>query len=289
MDDGSSIEDRAQMITQYPRYRYILKEHPTAASTSASSTALEELARRGVPLEGMRVTTVTATRGHASSLNILLDQVRSRYFLYLEDDWRLMPVPVLHAGLATAVDALTDTIDEAFADVELQMRQRQRQHPFRAILLAALQILQDNNRSSGDDDCDIFNSKINDKKYNKNNSSSGSTDRRDSCRGRGRGRGRGRERVHQVLFNEQSTRACAEGAGLCDYDTIGRGGWRRRAAVSGRVDDTLGLLLKLKREVRLLGRQNGSTSGDARFYCPTLIAEGSSSFLPYQDGSYNDP
>lgn len=40
-----------------------------------------------------------------------------------------------------------------------------------------------------------------------------------------------REQIHQVLFNEQASRPCAEGIKGCNLDLIGRGGWARTASV----------------------------------------------------------
>ena len=39
-----------------------------------------------------------------------------------------------------------------------------------------------------------------------------------------------RESLHQVLFNEQSTRACAEGSDQCNVSTLGHGGWPRTSS-----------------------------------------------------------
>ena len=51
-----------------------------------------------------KVTVVRAVKGHASSMNVLVSLVSSPYLLYLEDDWRLLSVPVLHTSLAKIVE-----------------------------------------------------------------------------------------------------------------------------------------------------------------------------------------
>jgi hypothetical protein len=37
----------------------------------------------------------------------------------------------------------------------------------------------------------------------------------------------GLEPIHQILFNEQASRPCAVADKTCDYNIIGRGGWKR--------------------------------------------------------------
>lgn len=55
VDDNSSIEDRTKMMIQYPFIRWIFKENNK--------------------------------KGHAMSMNILIDEVKTKYMLHMEDDW----------------------------------------------------------------------------------------------------------------------------------------------------------------------------------------------------------
>ena len=55
VDDGSSDADRARMQTLYPFFEFIFKD--------------------------------SAQKGHARSMNLILEQVKTPYWLHLEDDW----------------------------------------------------------------------------------------------------------------------------------------------------------------------------------------------------------
>ena len=55
VDDSSSEEDRAVMVSSFPDFTFIMKE------------------------EG--------ERGHAKSMNVIMDSVKTRFLMYVEDDW----------------------------------------------------------------------------------------------------------------------------------------------------------------------------------------------------------
>jgi hypothetical protein len=55
VDDNSSADDRRQMAERFPFFRFVFKD--------------------------------ADQKGHARSMNLILDQVRSRFVLHLEDDW----------------------------------------------------------------------------------------------------------------------------------------------------------------------------------------------------------
>jgi hypothetical protein len=65
IDDSSNESDREQMMIMYPNFTYIFKNKTEV--------------------------------GHANSLNKLFKLIKTRYFLYLEDDWLLLKDPVIHA------------------------------------------------------------------------------------------------------------------------------------------------------------------------------------------------
>ena len=111
VDDGSSDEDRAVMLSTFPGYTFIFKS--------------------------------SDQRGHAHSMNILVSEFlayssrakRPCYFMYLEDDWRVLGTPVLHASLARAMRGYDNRADETDPA----------KHPFSRLLEMSKAIL-----SSGD-------------------------------------------------------------------------------------------------------------------------------------------
>ena len=82
VDDGSTVEDREKMIQMYPNFRFIWKEG-------------EE------------------QRGHANSLNIIVGLVRTRYLLYLEDDWQWV-------GERGVKDVITDAMEVLIGSGEIE-------------------------------------------------------------------------------------------------------------------------------------------------------------------------
>ena len=70
VDDGSSLEDREAMLRTFPSFVFVFKSEQS--------------------------------RGHASSLNMIMRHVDTRFFLYLEDDWQLLRDPVLSSVLRAA-------------------------------------------------------------------------------------------------------------------------------------------------------------------------------------------
>jgi GT2 family glycosyltransferase len=73
VDDGSSPADRRRMQQRYPFFEFVWKER--------------------------------AEKGHARSMNLLLEMLDSPYWLHLEDDWRfLVPAPYVERGLAVLRD-----------------------------------------------------------------------------------------------------------------------------------------------------------------------------------------
>lgn len=129
-------------------------------------------------------------RGHSNSLNRLFRLVKTQYFLYLEDDWM-----ILRHGMNQ--DIVSNDL------YRLQVY---------SILIDSLSILGfhgDMHLPSLDTLDNITMSKVIsiEESHDDNNISK-------------------REPVHQVLFNDQSSRPCAEG-GDCDRSLLGQGGWPR--------------------------------------------------------------
>ena len=56
VDDGSSNEDRIKMRSRNPNFKFIFKNE--------------------------------SQKGHAHSMNILVEHVKTEYFIYVEDDWQ---------------------------------------------------------------------------------------------------------------------------------------------------------------------------------------------------------
>jgi hypothetical protein len=69
VDDGSSVDDWESMKRQFPEFRFAKA--------------------RGA--------------GHAASLNLMLSMIRTRFLLYLEDDWRFLPNPTLSPAMLAYV------------------------------------------------------------------------------------------------------------------------------------------------------------------------------------------
>ena len=107
VDDGSSDEDRAVMLSTFPGYTFIFKS--------------------------------SDQRGHAHSMNILVVEFlayssRAKhpcYFMYLEDDWHLLGTSVLHASLARAMQAYETRISKSDSA----------KHPFYHMLQMSIAIL----------------------------------------------------------------------------------------------------------------------------------------------------
>lgn len=172
VDDGSSTADRMDMLHAFPEFTFVLKS--------------------------------SRSQGHAASLNMIVRHVSSRFFMYLEDDWLLLPAPFLAPSLLAAV---TPSLDK-------HSHQRQ-QHPqphqpaeaevlLRQLVRLSIQVihasLELHNQSSVD-----------------------------------------REPIAQVYLNDQRSRLCAVGlvdSGIdcgdqvncqCPEEDMGKGGWAREA------------------------------------------------------------
>ena len=130
VDDGSPEEEQQQMARSYGSIAQFILKSPDE-------------------------------RGHASSLNMIVSMVSTRFLLLVEDDMLLLSRPELHPLLRTCL---------------LNGRAAPTEHPFVAALEAAARELR-------------------------------------------------RGHVHQLLFNSQVSRECAEGAEDCALGDISRGGW----------------------------------------------------------------
>ena len=71
VDDGSPDADRLSMLRAFPNFTFIFKS--------------------------------IQSRGHAASLNMIMKHVTTRFFLYLEDDWKLLREPILSPPLLKGV------------------------------------------------------------------------------------------------------------------------------------------------------------------------------------------
>jgi hypothetical protein len=88
-------------------------------------------------------------KGHAVSMNILLREflkitVASEakptfkyYFMYLEDDWRLIERPVLHYQLVKAIDPIRSLLSNHLNDLNMN----DLTHPFTVFLWASILLL----------------------------------------------------------------------------------------------------------------------------------------------------
>lgn len=88
IDDGSTEWDRALMRRRYPFFEFIFKPHDD--------------------------------RGHARSMNRLIDEVDSTYWLHLEDDWEFITADAIIGRLISVLEAETDAlqvvVNRAYAD-----------------------------------------------------------------------------------------------------------------------------------------------------------------------------
>lgn len=144
-------------------------------------------------------------RGHAASMNYLYRMVNTKYLLYLEDDWLLRNQIVPPQSQWSKTMKLNRKL---YANrLDIYPSQAYSHVSFYTILLSSLTILGFEGlvvvptfdfSSSETFDIAVL---------------------KDSTM----------EKIHQVLFNEQSSRACAEGRDDCDLRSIGYGGWERSA------------------------------------------------------------
>jgi len=173
VDDSSSAIDRQAMMDIYPSFTYIYKS-------------------------------MTDT-GHASSLNILIRLIRTRYFIYLEDDWVINSDPSLTMS-STYSQSILDIEEQILRYVDKGREGYSVAVTGYAVLVSSLGVLGYVGdvvipHPLGADHDDIV---INIKHVNPS-----------------------REDVHQVLFNEQGSRDCAQGHDDCDVAALGQGGWHR--------------------------------------------------------------
>ena len=84
VDDSSSDADRAEMLRLYGDFTFVMKAH--------------------------------SQRGHASSLNMLMAHVKTRYFIYLEDDWKLLPIPYVAKDLFRAFKGFSGAFSRQTGD-----------------------------------------------------------------------------------------------------------------------------------------------------------------------------
>jgi hypothetical protein len=130
VDDNSSSEDRTQMQTLFPSFRYIYKD------------------------------TVTQ-RGHAASMNIIMkeavlfsdkhkasDPGATSYLIYLEDDWKLLNRPPLYQPLTKVIDKLEEI---SFRERAQEFSSGQKKpNSFEYLIMMAVGILENHYGCNGD-------------------------------------------------------------------------------------------------------------------------------------------
>jgi hypothetical protein len=177
IDDNSSLDDRISMMTAYPDFTFLFKS--------------------------------PRDKGHASSMNHLYRIIKTKYLLYLEDDWLLNHH--IAASNQYARELINLHVDYSTARFgSLLSAADTEAHPgIYPIILSSLAILgfQGAVQVPSMDFASSIAVEI-------RSSSSSSDDSKE-------------EQIHQVLFNEQSSRACAEGRDDCDFASLGSGGWER--------------------------------------------------------------
>lgn len=167
IDDSSSISDRMKMLELYPTINFIFKSE--------------------------------TDKGHGKSLNSLLRLVKTRYLIYLEDDWVLMDDDAMI--YSNKYFELNEELNNFCIDNDVNKLNR-----IYKVLLMSLSILGYNGQVILPDA--KFESNISFNMTSKHSSS---------------------KIPHQVLFNEQSNRDCAVGNHKdCRQQDIRDGGWERK-------------------------------------------------------------
>ena len=174
VDDSSSAIDRAKMMAKYSSFEFILKS--------------------------------TQMRGHAHSMNILIDSFlnysskqkiqfnnkRKQYFMYIEDDWRLLSTSIIHYTLGNSINQIRKLYSDLITHHNIHLYnynnnndntnlspQQKEPHLFCEVLIMSMHILRS-------------------------------------------------QKVQQVLFNDQGGRQCAVADSNCDIQSIGKSGWARK-------------------------------------------------------------
>ncbi len=129
VDDGTSNLDRATMMERYPHFEYILKRPRDKGHASSMNALVYEF--------------LLYSEDRRSTRTELLDK-KEIYFMYLEDDWKLLNIPILHQRLATALESMK--IHVPFYDDNHSF---QTNHIFRDVLLTSTILL---HHSISDDD-----------------------------------------------------------------------------------------------------------------------------------------
>lgn len=185
VDDGSSVEDRLKMLQEFPEFTFIFKSENE--------------------------------RGHANSFNKLIKMIKTRYFIYLEDDWVIQDlishqtnpltevIQQLHQVYESSSDNQSDTVVSTFIS----------HLPYYSIFMTCLSIL----GFEGSIDFNDLDSHTNRLVFHIQRRSTADDNSK-------------YEKVHQILFNEQSSRSCAQIRPDCDVNTIGKGGWSRYLQIS---------------------------------------------------------
>ena len=90
VDDGSSNEDRIKMRSRNPNFKFIFKNE--------------------------------SQKGHAHSMNILVEHVKTEYFIYIEDDWQYRGMMPFSQYILEAKDILDSYANNIF-ESELKVNQ----------------------------------------------------------------------------------------------------------------------------------------------------------------------
>lgn len=167
------------------------------------------------------------------------------YFLYLEDDWRLLDEPVMHFGLAPLVEGLQEYEGR-------RNPSKQRFHAFEQILWAAISILSED---STDEHANV------DDQLSRSSTEYIKSPLTQSLQ------------VHQVLFNEQGSRACAV-AENCDDSILGLGGWSRVKSIHLPATEGLGAgsgaVVQIPYSLHEFGVVDSVHAHEGRFVCTVL-------------------
>lgn len=229
VDDSSSPSDRDVMLRNYPLFTFIFKS--------------------------------SHQRGHGRSMNILMNAVKTKYFIYIEDDWYLLPYSL--SNIATAVLQSTNTCTDSsqcdrgepiYKSLEFNKALSSLQHHLNSVHFESIALVNTNKSKSHDiistpyavlimalavlDYRGIVNIPT---VYNHNitiaidinnlqtfNVEAETHEKKNNQH---------KEEIHQVLFNDQSKRSCAVGdlnSESCseEYISEAKGGWKRRSTLS---------------------------------------------------------
>ena len=204
VDDYSSESDRDIMLKTYPPQTAI-NPSPTHPCGRPS---MEYIMKGRSPYD----TTNYLQRGHAASLNILLQQVSSRYFLYLEDDWRAYSSPILMPRLEDSLKTIDKNSNKINNDGNYSYLEK--------AILASVRILNTGRDiDNGDISNDLFQSPIHQVLFNEQYS-------RVCAVG-------GVIKTASSSFDEEKYALAAE----CKASQLGRGGWKRNLTLHTHNND----------------------------------------------------